>query len=102
MSPTIPEPAELSRAVGRVVAHVRVVNQWSQEYLAARADLSQNGISEIEAARRGIALYTFFKLAHALNLKPVQFLEMVISRLGQRPEPLPRLGTRKPNPKWNP
>lgn len=89
----LPDPEETRRAVGRVVADVRIRRGWTQQELAARASISQNGISEIEAARRGVTFITFLKLAAALDMPPVEFLGEVLGQVGAS-GPLPRLGRR--------
>lgn len=60
----------LYRKVGAVLRKERDRHDLTQEQLAAMAGLKRTTITNIEAGRNGVPLFTLFKLADALDLEP--------------------------------
>jgi transcriptional regulator with XRE-family HTH domain len=58
----------VARRFGHAVRHLRVQRGWSQEALAARAELNRSYMGEIERADVMPSLATADKLARALGL----------------------------------
>lgn len=62
----------------RVAANLRRARQgrgWSQEELAARAQISQTYTSQIESGQRAVSVDTVEKLSDALGLDPSSLFE---------------------------
>jgi XRE family transcriptional regulator, regulator of sulfur utilization len=60
--------SSLNRQFGRAVRQLREGRGWSQEELAARADLNRSYLGEIERGAATPSLATVAKLALALEL----------------------------------
>lgn len=53
------------------LADARKVRAWSQRELAARLEMKQSQISDIEAGKRDIRISTFVEIARSLGLELV-------------------------------
>ena len=60
--------ADLGTRFGAVIRRLREARGWSQEVLAARADLNRSYMGEIERATVMASLVTAAKLARALEV----------------------------------
>lgn len=76
----------VARRFGRAVRHLREQRGWSQEALAARAELNRSYMGEIERADVMPSLATADKLARALGL-PLSDLIAHAEPLNLEPEP---------------
>lgn len=70
---------QVGERFGRAVRRSREAHGWSQEALAARADLNRSYLGEIERGTAMPSIATAAKLAHALGLT----LSSLISRYEQ-------------------
>lgn len=77
----------VARRFGRAVRDLRVQRGWSQEALAARAELNRSYMGEIERADVMPSLATADKLARALGL-PLSGLIAQSEPLHGAPEPM--------------
>jgi transcriptional regulator with XRE-family HTH domain len=75
----------VARRFGRAVRQLRVQRGWSQESLAARAELNRSYMGEIERADVMPSLATADKLARALGLTLADLLAQA------EPQPLPSM-----------
>lgn len=53
----------------RVLAETRKNRAWSQRELAAKLEMKQSQISDIEAGKRDVRLSTFVEIARSLGLE---------------------------------
>ncbi len=60
---------------GARIRAIRLERNISQEKLAELADVHRTYIGMIERGEKNITLLTLFRLADALNMKPVELLE---------------------------
>lgn len=65
---------EVGQRFGAVVRQLREDRGWSQERLAARAELNRSYMGEIERAAVMPSLATAAKLAHALEVRLSQLI----------------------------
>ncbi len=65
---------DVCKALGDAIAKQRNDSGVTQEDLAARVDLSSRSIQRIEAGTEQPRYETLFKIAHALNTTPDQFI----------------------------
>lgn len=61
--------------LAKKIRKLRNERKWSQEELAARADLHRTYISHIENAKREISVETLCKLAKGFDIEPSELLE---------------------------
>ena len=61
---------KLDHAFGKSLRKRRLAKLLSQEALALESDLSRGYISDLEMGKKDPSLFTIFKLATALQLKP--------------------------------
>lgn len=61
----------------KVLRELRVNNKLSQEKLAEYCDLDRTYISLLERGQRQPTITTLFKLAHALNISPAEFVKRI-------------------------
>ena len=59
---------------GMAVRQLREQHGWSQEHLAALADLNRSYVGEIERGRAIASIVTVHKLASALRIEPPSLL----------------------------
>lgn len=60
--------------VGECVRNKRKKLEWSQEQLAHKSNLSLGYISLIELGKTSCSVNTLFKIIHAFNIPPLEFL----------------------------
>ena len=70
MSLILISSTKLDHAFGRSLRKRRLAKLLSQEALALESDLSRGYISDLEMGKKDPSLFTIFKLATALQLKP--------------------------------
>lgn len=63
---------ELKSTFGRLVAAHRRRLGWTQDDLSARAEISVDMVSKIEAGSTGVRFLTIDKLARAMSLDPAE------------------------------
>jgi len=68
---------KLDHAFGRSLRKRRLAKLLSQEALALESDLSRSYISDLEMGKKDPSLFTVFKLANALRLKPSVLIDEV-------------------------
>ena len=61
---------KLDHAFGKSLRKRRLAKLLSQEALALESDLSRGYISDLEMGKKDPSLFTIFKLATALQMKP--------------------------------
>jgi len=62
-------------ALGKQVASVRKNKGFTQEALAAKADLDRMTIALVETGQRKPSVVTVYRLAKALNVEPAEFFK---------------------------
>lgn len=67
---------DIRRLLGSNVRRYRLSAGLSQEELAARMDVEQGYISNLEAGKRNPTVLTVWHLASALNLTPAQLFQI--------------------------
>jgi transcriptional regulator with XRE-family HTH domain len=67
---------DMRKLVGRNVERLRRAKGMTQEQLAERSGFSQQYISGLENGRRNPTVVTLYEIATALDVMPVEFLEM--------------------------
>jgi len=70
-------PADPRIIFGKRVRSLRLERRLSQEKLAELADLHRNYVGGIERGERNVSLLKIVKLAHGLNVRPVQLVEPI-------------------------
>ena len=73
--------SELITHFGLTVRASREARGWSQELLAAKANLNRTYVGEIERGATSPSLITLLKLAEALGVKPSGLLDQCEQRL---------------------
>jgi len=68
---------KLDRAFGKSLKSRRLSSILSQEQLGLKSGLSRPYISELEMGKKDPSLFTIFKLADALKVKPSFFINEV-------------------------
>ena len=68
---------KLDSAFGKILKLRRHKRNLSQEQLSIKLGLSRPYISELEAGKKDPGLFTIFKLAEALRLKPSVLMKEV-------------------------
>ena len=68
---------KLDRAFGKSLKSRRLSSNLSQEQLGLKSGLSRPYISELEMGKKDPSLFTIFKLADALKVKPSFFINEV-------------------------
>ena len=68
---------KLDHAFGKTLRKRRLAKLLSQEALALESNLSRSYISDIEMGKKDPSLFTVFKLAHALSLKPSALIDEI-------------------------
>ena len=68
---------KLDHAFGKSLRKRRLAKLFSQEALALESDLSRAYISDLEMGKKDPSLFTVFKLADALKLKPSTFIDEI-------------------------
>jgi transcriptional regulator with XRE-family HTH domain len=68
---------KLDDAFGKSLRKRRLEKLLTQEVLALRSNLSRAYISDIEMGKKDPSLFTVFKLANALQLKPSVLIDEV-------------------------
>jgi transcriptional regulator with XRE-family HTH domain len=58
------------RLLGKNIRHFRALNQWSQEQLAEKIDVSSSFLSNIETGRAWVSPKTIGRLADAFSIEP--------------------------------
>jgi transcriptional regulator with XRE-family HTH domain len=69
--------AKLDGAFGKSLKSRRLSSNLSQEQLGLKSGLSRPYISELEMGKKDPSLFTIFKLADALKVKPSFFIEEI-------------------------
>ena len=69
--------AKLDSAFGKTLKSSRCSSNLSQEQLGLKSGLSRPYISELEMGKKDPSLFTIFKLANALELKPSVLIDEV-------------------------
>ena len=70
MNLTLISLTELDEAFGKSLRRQRLAKLLTQEVLAIEANLSRAYLSDLETGKKDPSLFTIFKLANALELKP--------------------------------
>ena len=70
MSLILISSTKLDHAFGRSLRKRRLAKLLSQEALALESDLSRGYISDLEMGKKDPSLFTIFKLATAMQMKP--------------------------------
>jgi len=68
---------KLDTAFGKTLRKRRLAKLLTQEVLATEANLSRAYISDLEMGKKDPSLFTVFKLADALKLKPSVLIDEV-------------------------
>ena len=68
---------KLDSAFGKSLKSRRLSSNLSQEHLGLKSGLSRPYISELEMGKKDPSLFTIFKLADALKVKPSFFINEV-------------------------
>ena len=68
---------KLDGAFGKSLKSRRLTSNLSQEQLGLKSGLSRPYISELEMGKKDPSLFTIFKLADALKVKPSFFINEV-------------------------
>ena len=68
---------KLDSAFGKILKLRRNSVNLSQERLGAESGLSRSYISDLENGKKDPSLFTIFKLAHALSLKPSALIDEI-------------------------
>jgi transcriptional regulator with XRE-family HTH domain len=68
---------KLDHAFGKTLRKRRLGKLLSQEELAIASNLSRAYISDLEMGKKDPSLFTVFKLANALDLKPSALIDEV-------------------------
>jgi len=68
---------KLDHAFGKSLRKQRLAKLLTQEALALESNLSRAYISDIEMGKKDPSLFTVFKLANALRLKPSVLIDEV-------------------------
>jgi transcriptional regulator with XRE-family HTH domain len=68
---------KLDGAFGKSLKSRRLSSNLSQEQLGLKSGLSRPYISELEMGKKDPSLFTIFKLADALKVKPSFFIEEI-------------------------
>ena len=69
--------AKLDSAFGKILKSRRCRSNLSQEQLGLKSGLSRPYISELELGKKDPSLFTIFKVANALELKPSVLIDEV-------------------------
>ncbi len=77
MSPILISLNKLDDAFGKSLRKRRLEKLLTQEVLALKSNLSRAYISDIEMGKKDPSLFTVFKLANALQLKPSVLIDDV-------------------------
>jgi transcriptional regulator with XRE-family HTH domain len=72
---------KLDTAFGKTLRKRRLAKLLTQEVLATEANLSRAYISDLEMGKKDPSLFTVFKLADALKLKPSVLIDEVESTI---------------------
>ena len=72
---------KLDTAFGKTLRKRRLAKLLTQEILATEANLSRAYISDLEMGKKDPSLFTVFKLADALKLKPSVLIDEVESTI---------------------
>ena len=72
---------KLDAAFGKTLRKIRLAKLLTQEVLATEANLSRAYISDLEMGKKDPSLFTVFKLADALKLKPSVLIDEVESTI---------------------
>jgi transcriptional regulator with XRE-family HTH domain len=67
----------IDQAFGRILRKRRLQRSLTQEALSLAYGLSRAYISELEMGRKDPSLYTIFRLATALKMKPSVFIDEI-------------------------
>jgi transcriptional regulator with XRE-family HTH domain len=73
----LPSLTKLDDAFGKTIRKKRLEKLLTQEDLAKESILSRPYISDLEMGKKDPGLFTIFKLAHALELKPSVLIDEV-------------------------
>jgi transcriptional regulator with XRE-family HTH domain len=68
---------KLDAAFGKTLRKRRLAKLLTQEVLATEANLSRAYISDLEMGKKDPSLFTVFKLADALKLKPSVLIDEI-------------------------
>ena len=68
---------KLDSAFGKILKTRRNSVNLSQEQLGLKSGLSRAFISDLEMGKKDPSLFTVFKLAHALSLKPSALIDEI-------------------------
>jgi transcriptional regulator with XRE-family HTH domain len=71
--PSTPHP--LLKAIGAKLRSRRLALKWSEERLAAEADISTPYVSEVELGKRNLSLRVFLRIVRALGAKAGDILD---------------------------
>lgn len=64
------------KAIAANIRHKREYRNYTQEYLAARLDISQNAYSKIELGYTKITVERLFQIAEILNFEVVELIDV--------------------------
>lgn len=71
----------IDHAFGRILKKRRLQRSLTQEAMSLACGLSRAYISELEMGRKDPSLYTIFRLATALKMKPSVFIDEIEHQL---------------------
>jgi transcriptional regulator with XRE-family HTH domain len=69
------------KAIGSLIREMRLEKGWSQEDLAAAADIDRTYVSLLERFQRDPSLSVVMQLARALGIAPDIFMEKIAARM---------------------
>ncbi|AON53142.1 helix-turn-helix domain-containing protein [Herbaspirillum seropedicae] len=72
---------DVASAAGKVLRQLRKEADLTQEKLSFKAAIQRNYVSEIELGQKQPSLHTIFKVAHALDVTPQYFVELIQDEL---------------------
>jgi transcriptional regulator with XRE-family HTH domain len=69
-------------AIGSLIRELRIAKGWTQEDLAAAAEIDHTYVSLLERFQRDPSLSIVMQLARALDMAPGAFVEEIARRMG--------------------
>ena len=76
----IPSRQEVQVKLGVAVRKLREEHTWTQEQLAAAAEVHWTYVSQVERGLKNVSLYTLHRLAHAFGVSPASLLDKAESK----------------------
>lgn len=82
--PRVRKSVRPEKAIGSLIREMRLSKGWSQEDLAAAAEIDRTYVSLLERYQRDPSLSIVIQLAQALDMLPGAFVEEVVNRMKKR------------------